>query len=147
MWDEVTDPLHHPEHGAVQGTAIQIAKQILSRRSLTSRAAIANPVWFALSSVSGLRLVPSEQAPRFGRASAHPGIRVSHLHHLRLRSYDGHAPVFAGDISNRPTLRKIKNPPERWLGRVRVKRIVDIALGEIAPMSRACTIDRPIAVQ
>ena len=66
--------------------------------------------WFALPSVSGLRLVPSEQAPRFGRASAHPGIRVSHLHHLRLRSYDGHAPVFAGDISNRAHASENKKP-------------------------------------
>jgi hypothetical protein len=28
-----------------------------------------------------------------------------------------------------------------------VKRIFDIALGEIAPMSRACAVDRPKAVQ
>jgi hypothetical protein len=33
LWDEVTDPLHHLEHGAARCAANQIAKRILSRRS------------------------------------------------------------------------------------------------------------------
>ena len=90
-------------------------KQILSRRSRNGRAAEANPFWFALSSVSGSRLVPSDR-PRASdtRFHASPEIRVS-LAGLRRQNFE------------QARYRKTKNPPERWLGRVRVKRIVDIA--------------------
>ena len=73
--------------------ANQIEKQMLSRRS-PRRAAVANPSWFALPSVSGLRLVPSGRPRASARACLRePGIRVS-------RS------GFAGHYSNEPCLGK-----------------------------------------
>jgi hypothetical protein len=73
-------------------------------------------IWFALSSVSGSSPRSLRQAPRFehARFRASPGIRVSPA--------DFHRRYF-----EQAMLRKTKNPPERWLGRVRVKRTVDIA--------------------
>jgi hypothetical protein len=68
-----------PAFVAPRAAANQSAKQILSRRSQW-RAATANPFrWFALPSVSGLRLVPSGRPRALGRARfrASPGIRVS----------------------------------------------------------------------
>ena len=47
------------------------ANYYLSVAALALERRLANPSWFALPSVSGFRLVPSEQAPRFwARASA-----------------------------------------------------------------------------
>ncbi len=137
LWDEVTDPLHHLEHGAAQGAAnpksqtnFVAALSQMARRH--SEPFIGSPCHRcpAFASFPPVRPRASGRA----RVRASPGIRVSHAGFHR-RHFEQAA------------LRKTKNPPERWLGRVRVKRIVDIALGEIAPMSRACTIDRPIAVQ
>jgi hypothetical protein len=71
--------LHHQRSVRRARRRNQSAKQISSRRS-QRRAAIANPFrWFALPSVSGLRLVPSGRPRALGRAHscASPGIRVS----------------------------------------------------------------------
>src|SRR5262249_13134589 len=98
-----------------QVAANQNAKQILSRRS-ERRAAIANPSWFALPSVSGLRLVPS------GRPRA-SGARVP----ARAPGSGSPVPASAGEIFERAVLRKIKYPPELLAREGPCERIVDFA--------------------
>lgn len=77
----------------------KISKRISSRRSRTWRAVIANlgSPWHRSPAQ---RLVPSAQAPRFGRARfrASPRIRVSRIH------------------SNEPRMEETKNPPEPCSG-------------------------------
>ena len=64
------------------------------------------------------RLVPSGKPRALGRARfrASPGIRVSRSGFRRSK------------ISERAWLRTTKNPPERWLGRVREMRTVELAV-------------------
>jgi hypothetical protein len=97
------EPRHHPEPEPPVGRRMQsisVATLALERR-------LANPSWFALPSVSGFRLVPSEQAPRLRRALSReprdPG----------LPSGRGRRIVCSSGA------RAQKNPPERRLGRVR----------------------------
>src|SRR5262252_4857258 len=79
--------LHHQRSLSREMRQSKIEKQILSRRS-QRRAAIANPSWFALPSVSGLRLVPSDRP----RAS---GARIP----ARAPGSGSPAPASAGGIS------------------------------------------------
>ena len=78
---------------------------ILSVAALALERRLANPSWFALPSVSGFRLVPSEQAPRFwARAFA------------RAPGSGSPVPAEAGRINDeRPGSHK-KNPPEQRSG-------------------------------
>jgi hypothetical protein len=77
-WREVSDIFTTSAGWTAQMRPTKSNKKILSRRS-ERRAAIANPCWFALPSVSGFRLVPSDRPRALGHArdSASPGIRVS----------------------------------------------------------------------
>ena len=128
--------LHHQRSVRRVRRRNQSAKQILSRRS-QRRAAIANPFrWFALPSVSGLRLVPSGRPRALGRAHscASPGIRVSRSG-LRRENEQ----IFSS--RQQKTLRSLlarEGPCERTC-RCRLR--------EIAPMSRAGAIDRLAAVR
>ena len=97
---------HHPERDAAQRR--QIEKQIQSRRSAQYRAAIANPLWFALPSVDrgSPRAVPS------GRPRA-CGARVS------ARARDPGLPCRLAPavlVFERDARKETKNPPERCSG-------------------------------
>ena len=56
---------HHPERGAARRAA---NGNVRCRGAQAKARRLANPIRFALPSVSGFRLVPSEQAPRLRRA-------------------------------------------------------------------------------
>ena len=119
-------------------TERQISKPILSRRSRLWRAAEANPDRFALPSVSGFRLVPSAQAPRFGRARS------------LARAPGSWSPVPAsagGILRSNACAGENKKPSGAALGRVRDCGRCRFALSETAPMSRAPAVKRQIAVQ
>jgi hypothetical protein len=104
-------------------------------RGALNGAATANPLEFALPSVSGLRLVPSGRPRAFGHApaGASPGIRVSRSGLRR-------------DVSM-SLLRTIKNPPERLAQEGPNRADCRSRLREIAPMSRACVIGWPMAIR
>jgi hypothetical protein len=104
-------------------------------RGALNGAATANPLGFALPSVSGLRLVPSDRprASRHAPAGASPGIRVSRSGLRR-------------DVSM-SLLRTTKNPPERVAQEGPNRADCRSRLREIAPMSRACVIEWPIAIR
>jgi hypothetical protein len=103
----------------------------MSRR-LERCAAIANPLRFALSSVSGSSPRSLRQAPRsWARAFQ-----------ARAPGSGSPVPACAGMLwSYGPRFRTTKNPPERLAREGLQRRTVVSPLCEIGPMSRACVID------
>jgi hypothetical protein len=125
--------LHHQRWFSRARRANRIENKFL--RGALNGAATANPLGFALPSVSGLRLVPSDRprASRHAPAGASPGIRVSRSGLRR-------------DVSM-SLLRTTKNPPERLAQEGPNRADCRPRLREIAPMSRACVIEWPIAIR
>ncbi|MHC2463051.1 hypothetical protein ACVIHD_002063 [Bradyrhizobium embrapense] len=106
------------------------------RRGAVDAPPFANSVEFTLPSVSGSSPRSLRQAPRAWARACPRGPRDPGLP-FRLAPGSSDEPCFG----QQKTLRS------GWLGRVRVRRTVDLALCEIAPMSRAHAVDRPEAVR
>ena len=70
LGDEVTDPLHHLEHGAAKRGKPNCETNSVAALSNIARRRSEPLIWFALSSVSGLRLVPSDR-PRASSVRLH----------------------------------------------------------------------------
>jgi len=132
-WCEVSEIFTTSVGLAAESAANRIENKFL--RGALNGAATANPSGFALPSVSGLRLVPSDRprASRHAPAGASPGIRVSRSGLRR-------------DVSM-SLLRTTKNPPERLAQEGPNRADCRSRLREIAPMSRACVIEWPIAIR
>jgi len=132
-WCEVSEIFTTSVGLAAESAANRIENKFL--RGALNGAATANPLGSALPSVSGLRLVPSDRprASRHAPAGASPGIRVSRSGLRR-------------DVSM-SLLRTTKNPPERLAQEGPNRADCRSRLREIAPMSRACVIEWPIAIR
>ena len=98
--------LHHQRRFSRERRQTRLKTNFI--RGARSGAATANPLGFALPSVSGLRLVPSDRPRASGHApaGASPGIRVSRSGLRR-------------DVSNEPCFGQQKSLRSGWLGRVR----------------------------
>jgi len=103
--------------------------------------------WFALPSVSGLRLVPSDRPRASGtRDRASPEIRVSLVRRRCSRSYGGYTGSRRQNFRTSHALEN-KKPSGALAREGPCETDFRYRLGEIAPMSRARAIDRPKAVQ
>jgi hypothetical protein len=67
--------------------------------------------------------------------------------HRCSNSYDGRVPAFTGGISNKAHASKNKKPSGALAREGPCETDFRYRLGEIAPMSRACAVDRSNAVQ
>jgi hypothetical protein len=106
-------------------------KIVLSRR-FARCAAIANPLRFVLSSVSGSRLVPSDRPRALGHAL------------FRREPRDPGLPFRPGPgcfCSYEPRFRTTKSPPERLAREGSHHQTSSVRLSEISPLSRARAID------
>ncbi len=104
--------------------------KIYSARRLERRAAIANPLGFALPSVSGLRLVPSDRPRALG--TRHPA---------RAPGSGSPVPACAGMLQTSRASDNKKPSGAFGSGGFVASGPISVRLREIAPMSRACAID------